>query len=41
MVRVVHFESGLGNQMLDYCDFIAIKKMNPTVCDLSMEWFGN
>ena len=30
MVRVVHFESGLGNQMLDYCDFIAIKKMNPT-----------
>ena len=29
MVRVVHFESGLGNQMLDYCDYIAIKKMNP------------
>ena len=29
MIRIVHFESGLGNQMLDYCDYIAIKKMNP------------
>jgi hypothetical protein len=28
-MRVVHFESGLGNQMLDYCDYIAIKKRNP------------
>ena len=26
MIRIVHFESGLGNQMLDYCDYIAIKK---------------
>lgn len=29
MLRVIHFESGLGNQMLDYCDYIAVKKMNP------------
>lgn len=26
---VVHFESGLGNQMLDYADYLAVKKSNP------------
>lgn len=28
-MRVVHMDSGLGNQMLDYAEFMAIKKMNP------------
>lgn len=26
---VVHMDSGLGNQMLDYVEYLAIKKMNP------------
>lgn len=26
---VVHIESGLGNQMLSYCEYLALKKMNP------------
>lgn len=26
---VVHIESGLGNQMLSYCEFLALKKVNP------------
>ena len=29
---IVHIESGLGNQMLSYCELIAIKKMNPEAC---------
>lgn len=29
-MKVVHCECGLGNQMLDYCEYIATKKMNPT-----------
>lgn len=28
-MKIVHIESGLGNQMLSYCEYIAIKKMNP------------
>lgn len=28
-VKVVHIESGLGNQMLDYVEFLAVKKSNP------------
>ena len=28
-MRVVHMDSGLGNQMLDYAEYIAIQKMNP------------
>ena len=28
-MKVLHIESGLGNQMLDYCDLIAVRKMNP------------
>ena len=28
-MKVIHIESGLGNQMLSYCEYIAIKKMNP------------
>lgn len=28
-MKVLHIESGLGNQMLDYCDFLAEKYMNP------------
>lgn len=27
---VVHMDSGLGNQMLDYAEFLAIQKTNPT-----------
>lgn len=27
---VVHIESGLGNQMLSYCELLALKKVNPT-----------
>lgn len=30
-MKIIHIESGLGNQMLSYCEFLAIKKMNP--CD--------
>lgn len=28
-MKVVHIESGLGNQMLSYCEFLAMKKINP------------
>lgn len=28
-MRVVHMDSGLGNQMLDYAEYMAIQKMNP------------
>lgn len=28
-MKIIHIESGLGNQMLSYCEYIAIKKMNP------------
>lgn len=28
-MKIVHIESGLGNQMLSYCEYLAIKKMNP------------
>lgn len=28
-MKVVHIESGLGNQMLSYCEYLAIKKANP------------
>lgn len=28
-MKVIHIESGLGNQMLSYCEYLAIKKMNP------------
>ncbi len=27
---VIHIESGLGNQMLSYCEYLAMKKMNPS-----------
>lgn len=26
---VIHIESGLGNQMLSYCEYLALKKVNP------------
>lgn len=29
-MKVVHIESGLGNQMLSYCEYLAMKKANPT-----------
>lgn len=28
-MKVIHIESGLGNQMLSYCELLAIQKMNP------------
>ena len=28
-MKIVHIESGLGNQMLSYCEFLALKKSNP------------
>ena len=28
-MKVIHIESGLGNQMLSYCEYLAIRKMNP------------
>ena len=28
-MKVVHIESGLGNQMLSYCEYLALKKVNP------------
>lgn len=28
-MKVIHIESGLGNQMLSYCEYLAMKKMNP------------
>lgn len=30
MIKVFHIGSGLGNQMLDYCDLLASRKMNPS-----------
>lgn len=29
-MKIIHIESGLGNQMLSYCEYLALKKMNPT-----------
>ena len=29
-MKVIHIESGLGNQMLSYCEYLAMKKANPT-----------
>ncbi len=28
-MKIVHIESGLGNQMLSYCEYLALRKMNP------------
>lgn len=28
-MKVIHIESGLGNQMLSYCEYLAMKKVNP------------
>ena len=28
-MKVVHIESGLGNQMLSYCEYLAMKQTNP------------
>ena len=28
-MKVVHIESGLGNQMLSYCEYLALKKVQP------------
>ncbi len=28
-MKVVHIESGLGNQMLSYCEYLAMRKANP------------
>lgn len=28
-MKVIHIESGLGNQMLSYCEYLALQKMNP------------
>ena len=28
-MKIIHIESGVGNQMLSYCEYLAIKKMNP------------
>lgn len=28
-MKVIHIESGLGNQMLSYCEYIVLKKLNP------------
>jgi len=28
-MKIIHIESGLGNQMLSYCELLAIQKMNP------------
>lgn len=28
-MKVIHIESGLGNQMLSYCEYLALKKMSP------------
>lgn len=28
-MKIIHIESGLGNQMLSYCEYLAIKKVNP------------
>lgn len=29
-MKVIHIESGLGNQMLSYCEYIAMKQANPS-----------
>ena len=29
-MKVVHIESGLGNQMLSYCELLALRQVNPT-----------
>lgn len=29
-MKVIHIESGLGNQMLSYCELLALRKANPT-----------
>lgn len=29
-MKIIHIESGLGNQMLSYCEYLAMKKSNPT-----------
>lgn len=29
-MKIVHIESGLGNQMLSYCEYISLKKVNPS-----------
>ncbi len=29
-MKVVHIESGLGNQMLSYCEYLALKKIHPS-----------
>ena len=29
-MKIVHIESGLGNQMLSYCEYLALKKANPS-----------
>ena len=29
-MKVIHIESGFGNQMLSYCECLALKKCNPT-----------
>lgn len=28
-MKVIHIESGLGNQMLSYCEYLAVKQANP------------
>ena len=28
-MKIIHIESGFGNQMLSYCEYLALKKMNP------------
>ena len=28
-MKIIHVESGLGNQMLSFCEYLAIKKANP------------
>lgn len=29
-MKIIHIESGLGNQMLSYCEYLAMKKANPS-----------
>ena len=29
-MKVIHIESGLGNQMLSYSEYLAMRKANPT-----------
>ena len=28
-MKLIHIESGLGNQMLSYCEFLSMRKANP------------